>query len=94
MLVIPRSKPVAMRNLEHCFPELTEAERAQIYRSSLDTLARNLYGFSLGPKLSKNEAAQLCNYDDAASVLENARKKSSTTGVLMLTMHFFYLARF
>jgi KDO2-lipid IV(A) lauroyltransferase len=88
MLVIPRSKPVALRNLQHCFPEKTETERLSIYQASLDTLARNLYGFALGPTLTKSRAAKLCDYTSAAAVLEEARKGSPETGVLMLTMHF------
>jgi KDO2-lipid IV(A) lauroyltransferase len=88
LLLIPRAKGVAMRNLEIAFPEMTVTERAKIYLRSLHVLARNFMWFAKIPTLRRERLEQTIDYNWVRELFDGARNQGEGKGVLLLTAHY------
>ena len=88
LIFMPRSLRVGMRNLELVFPELSVAERRRILFRSLDVLSRNILSYSKIPRLTKERAAALLDYDAALALIDRVRSENPGVGVIIATLHF------
>lgn len=86
--IVRRFSAVALRNLELAFPERTKQEQETIYRKSLEVLAFNLWSFAHIPRLSKEEAARLLDYQAAISLYTELKTRYPDLGLLGVAMHF------
>lgn len=87
LLLFPRSKYVTYRNLSICFPNFSKEQKERIWVLSKIVLAKNILGFILGPKLTKEHAQKNLQIDESIKVTEEL-KSNTGKGVLLLVPHF------
>lgn len=87
-LCIPRYRTSALRNLEIVFPELSVEKREQIYRESLNALARNLYTFARLPDLTREDIERAVDFSAARKLLEEIDARGKSSGLMILTLHY------
>ncbi|MCC6219962.1 MAG: lysophospholipid acyltransferase family protein [Deltaproteobacteria bacterium] len=92
VLAMPRSRRVALRNLKIAFPECSSEEGNDIYRRSLEVLARNLYAFARMPRLTRRAAEEKVDYGEVREFWrrssEVCEEDCSKTGILVATAHY------
>ena len=88
LLLMPRAKRVAMRNLEIVFPSVSTRERAQIYHRSLRVLARNFMWFAKIPTLRREQLERTFDYSWVRELFDGARAQGGGRGVLFITAHY------
>ena len=87
-LINSRFESVAKVNLALVFPEKTDEERDEIFEKSKLVLADNILGYARIPTLDLEKAKQMCDYEQAATMLTKAKETSGGTGALIPTIHF------
>lgn len=85
LLFFPRSRSVALKNLEFCFPERSIAERESIYRRSLWTLAGTLMAFVHIPRFNREACAAVAAGSDVVPRLKEMCARGK--GVLVIVGH-------
>jgi KDO2-lipid IV(A) lauroyltransferase len=73
-----------MRNLEMAFPDMDDAERARLLRSSFVSLGRQLGEFSQFPRATADRMRDLVEYD-GMEILHEAQRRGR--GIIFLTSH-------
>ena len=82
-LLIPKSKQIAIKNIEICLPNISDPEK--LYYKSANTLAENLYLFCLFPKIDQKFIDENIDYAEFVNVVNQCKKKSN--GILASTAH-------
>ncbi|MBL7662783.1 lysophospholipid acyltransferase family protein [bacterium] len=85
---VPKFKAVALRNLEHVFPELTQTARVKIFRQSIAGLGLNFYYFLTLENYSLEWAKQHFEYAEAHKVFDTALKQAEGKGIIIATVHY------
>ena len=89
VMLVPRFRRVALRNLEIAFPELSLDRRREIFSDSLGVLARNLYSFATLERLSLPLLRScVVNWKEFQEKLERIRAKNTAPGLIVTTAHF------
>ncbi len=88
LLCIPRSIYVAKRNLSLLFPDMSLQEKNLIIEKNKLVLAKNILGFARGPKVSKEEAAEVLDTSECTQILKEVANHSEESGILILIPHF------
>ncbi len=81
------NRPIALKNLEIAFPEMTPAARLTILRKMYRNWGRVLAEWTHLPELSRANIEQLVTYEDKENLVE-AERRSNGRGILVLTGHY------
>lgn len=88
LLLLARSKAVALANLKACFPEKQASELNKIYQNSIKVLADNFYTFCLIPKLNREFIEKNVDLGNFAELYDRLKNKSATGSVIFATAHY------
>jgi Kdo2-lipid IVA lauroyltransferase/acyltransferase len=81
------NRPIALKNLEIAFPEMTPAARLNILRAMYRNWGRVLAEWTHVPELSRDNIERVATYEDIEN-LKEAERRSNGRGVFVLTAHF------
>ncbi len=88
LLLMPRAPSVARRNLAFVFPEKSEAEREDLFKKSLRSLARNLLAYAKLPDFDPEAATQMSNMSVVAETVNRTRAENPGVGIIFGTLHY------
>lgn len=88
LILIPRSIYVAKRNLSLMFPNMSSEEKNTIIEKHIETLAKNILGFAIGPKITKEEAHEMLDISECNEVIDEIKNHTDECGILILIPHF------
>ncbi len=81
------NRPIALKNLEIAFPEMTPADRLNILRKMYRSWGRMLAEWTHLPELSRANIEQVATYEGKEN-WDEAERRSNGHGILVLTAHF------
>jgi KDO2-lipid IV(A) lauroyltransferase len=81
------NRPIALKNLEIAFPEITPAARIAILRKMYRNWGRVLAEWTHLPELSRANIEQVVTYENKQN-LDEAERRSNGRGILVLTGHY------
>jgi Kdo2-lipid IVA lauroyltransferase/acyltransferase len=81
------SRPIALKNLEIAFPEMTPADRLNILRKMYRSWGRVLAEWTHLPELSRANIERVATYEGKEN-WDEAERRSNGRGILVLTAHF------
>jgi KDO2-lipid IV(A) lauroyltransferase len=81
------NRPIALKNLEIAFPEMTPLARLNILRAMYRNWGRVLAEWTHLPELSRANIEQVATYEDKEN-LDEAERRSNGRGLFVLTSHF------
>ena len=81
------NRPIALKNLEIAFPEITPAARLAILRKMYRSWGRVLAEWTHMPELSRANIEQVVTYEDKEN-WDEAERRSNGRGILVLTGHY------
>ncbi len=80
------NRPIALKNLEIAFPEMTPAARLGILRRMYRSWGRVLAEWTHLPELSRANIEQVATYEDKEN-WDEAERRSNGRGILVMTAH-------
>jgi Kdo2-lipid IVA lauroyltransferase/acyltransferase len=81
------NRPIALKNLEIAFPEMTPADRLSILRKMYRSWGRVLAEWTHLPELSRANIERVATYEGKEN-WDEAERRSNGHGILVLTAHF------
>jgi Kdo2-lipid IVA lauroyltransferase/acyltransferase len=81
------NRPIALKNLEIAFPEMTPADRLNILRKMYRSWGRVLAEWTHLPELSRANIERVVTYEGKEN-WDEAERRSNGHGILVLTAHF------
>src|SRR5271168_2211241 len=81
------NRPIALKNLEIAFPEMTPADRLNILRKMYRSWGRVLAEWTHLPELSRANIERVVTYEGKEN-WDEAERRSNGRGILVLTAHF------